>query len=408
MAASRCMCTMLRISKLFGRSYHISPFSALVQPNRSYGLYRFNSVPSYFLSARCSNIIRIQSLSTQPPNNDSTSKPSNVKGLADQILQSKVDQSGSSSDQNSKKAEDEKAKSDEFNLRMMKYTMYFLGVFFAGTTGLLVVEWGAPQLDDKGNPIPDEYSNEPIWKAYLLRFWREVVFYDKLIKEPSRTKLLPDPLTEPYYQPPYTLVLEMTGVLVHPDWTYKTGWRFKKRPGVDFFLQQVAPPLFEVVIYTSEQGFTAMPILESLDPNGYIMYKLYRDATRYTKGVHIKDLDCLNRDLSKVILVDWNNNAFQLHPQNALRLRKWKGEDGDRTLVDLAVFLRTIATSNVEDVRLVLEHYGQFDDPLEAFKENQRRLDDEQRKRLEQVGPEDKPGVRTGSWLPSMLRRKSN
>jgi len=40
-----------------------------------------------------------------------------------------------------------------------------------------------------------------------------------MIQEPSSLKLLPDPLKEPYYQPPYTLVLEMTGVLVHPDWT---------------------------------------------------------------------------------------------------------------------------------------------------------------------------------------------
>ncbi|KAH8027617.1 hypothetical protein HPB51_007167 [Rhipicephalus microplus] len=101
-----------------------------------------------------------------------------------------------------------------------------------------------------------------------------------MIKDPSRDKLLPDPLTEPYYQPPYTLVLEMTGVLVHPDWTYQTGWRFKKRPGVNHFLQQVGPPLFEVVIYTSEQGFTAYPILDTLDPQGYIMYRLFRDATR--------------------------------------------------------------------------------------------------------------------------------
>jgi len=34
-----------------------------------------------------------------------------------------------------------------------------------------------------------------------------------------------------------------------------TGWRFKKRPGLDYFLQQVGPPMFEVVIYTHEQGF---------------------------------------------------------------------------------------------------------------------------------------------------------
>ncbi len=43
-----------------------------------------------------------------------------------------------------------------------------------------------------------------------------------MIKEPSRAKLLPDPLTEPYYQPPLTLVMEMTDVLVHPDWTVST------------------------------------------------------------------------------------------------------------------------------------------------------------------------------------------
>ena len=33
-----------------------------------------------------------------------------------------------------------------------------------------------------------------------------------------------------------------------------------------------------------------------------------------------------------------------------------------------------IAVSGVDDVRTVLDHYNQFDDPVEAFKENQRRL----------------------------------
>jgi import inner membrane translocase subunit TIM50 len=35
---------------------------------------------------------------------------------------------------------------------------------------------------------------------------------------------------------------------------YQTGWRFKKRPGVDQFLETVASPQFEIVIYTAEQG----------------------------------------------------------------------------------------------------------------------------------------------------------
>jgi hypothetical protein len=46
-----------------------------------------------------------------------------------------------------------------------------------------------------------------------------VWYFLQMIQDPSSEKLLPDPLKEPWYQPPYTLVLEMTGVLVHPDWT---------------------------------------------------------------------------------------------------------------------------------------------------------------------------------------------
>lgn len=38
----------------------------------------------------------------------------------------------------------------------------------------------------------------------------------------------------------------------------KSGWRFRKRPGVDAFLNQLGPPLFEVVIYTHEAGFVSV------------------------------------------------------------------------------------------------------------------------------------------------------
>ena len=86
---------------------------------------------------------------------------------------------------------------------------------------------------------------------------------------------------------------------------------------------------------------TAFPILDALDPNGYIMYRLFRDATRYVDGHHVKDLDCLNRDPTKVIVVDWNSKSVESHPRNALRLKEWKGNDDDRSLVDLALLLRS-------------------------------------------------------------------
>lgn len=327
------------------------------------------------------------------------------QSLADSVLKQKL-AGEKESDQGAKSSagDHEKKKSDDFSKRAMKYTFVAFGAMFTGIAGFLIVEWGKPPLDEHGKQIEDEYSHMPSWKAHLYRACREIVNYNKMIQEPSREKLLPDPLTEPYYQPPFTLVLEMTGVLVHPDWTYQTGWRFKKRPGVNFFLQQVGPPLFEVVIYTSEQGFTAYPILDTLDPQGYIMYRLFRDATRYMNGHHVKDLSCLNRDLSKVIMVDWNPDSFRLQPSNALRLKKWEGNDDDRTLVDLAVFLRTIATSNVEDVRTVLEYYSEFDDPLEAFKENQRKLEEERQKQSQVQQAAQEKETLAKSWSSKLWR----
>ena len=45
---------------------------------------------------------------------------------------------------------------------------------------------------------------------------------------------------------------------------YQTGWRFKKRPGVDYFLSQIGPPEFEVVIYSQAQGMVCLLMIEKM------------------------------------------------------------------------------------------------------------------------------------------------
>lgn len=198
------------------------------------------------------------------------------------------------------KNEDEEArKQKESAWRAMKYTFIAFGVSFSCLGSYLVYELGKPPTDPEGRLLFDEYSQMPAFKQYFMRAVRELDYYKRMIKEPSRDKLLPDPLQFPYYQPPYTLVLELTDILVHPDWTYQTGWRFKKRPGLDHFLETVNG-LFEVVVYTAEQGMTVFPLIEALDPRNVISYKLVRDATHFVDGHHVKSLDKLNRELSKV------------------------------------------------------------------------------------------------------------
>lgn len=164
-----------------------------------------------------------------------------------------------------------------------------------------------------------------------------------------------------------------------------------------------------VVSVPAEQ--TAFPLIDSIDPQGFVMYRLFRDATRYMEGHHVKvgvcahsfrtdvghigpqlsvsrtalvlmllsgfksvhlsvcfgfnlnldmdsaplrsldyqhlnisvlqDVSCLNRDTSKVIMVDCKRESFQLQPFNGLALTKWDGNSDDRALYDLANFLKS-------------------------------------------------------------------
>lgn len=224
-----------------------------------------------------------------------------------------------------------------------------LKIFLTALSGCImwaIYEMGQPEQDTFGRPIEDELSPLPMPQQYLQRMWRSLHYYQQMLKEPLPTKLLPDELQAPYIQPRYTLVLEMRDVLVHPDWTYQTGWRFKKRPGVDHFLRQCSKN-FEIVVYTSEQGMTAFPILDALDPNGYIRYRLVRDATQLVEGHHVKNLNRLNRNLKRIIVVDWDRKAIPLHQDNIFAIVRWLGNDDDVQLFDLAAFLGLIAEHKV-------------------------------------------------------------
>ena len=59
---------------------------------------------------------------------------------------------------------------------------------------------------------------------------------------------------------------------------------------------------------------------------------------------------------------------IQSNPDNALILKKWDGDNTDRTLIGLAQLLHEIKESGIEDVRDVLTYYRQFEDPVEAFR----------------------------------------
>ncbi|XP_029026177.1 mitochondrial import inner membrane translocase subunit TIM50 isoform X1 [Betta splendens] len=374
----------------------------------SRGLLRLRTGPAGACSPVVLDIVR--KLSTDKP---TAGTGRGTGGLAQAVLQEKLQQQqqspgqpppgGEESGRQGEKAEDRKQK--EKNAYSKKMLLQLAGLMGIGGAVSIVYIFGTNSVDEQGNMIPDEFDNDPPVLQQLKRTFRYFKDYKQMIIEPTSPKLLPDPLKEPYYQPPYTLVLELTDVLLHPEWSLLTGWRFKKRPGIDYLFQQLAP-LYEIVIFTAETGMTAYPLIDSIDPQGFIMYRLFRDATRYMEGHHIKDVSCLNRDSSKVIVVDCKREAFSLQPFNGMALKKWDGNSDDRTLYDLANFLKTIALSRVEDVRTVLENYALEDDPIEAFKRRQAQLAQEEEQRLAELSQQKKQGLSFGSIASRFWRSK--
>ncbi|CAA17836.2 Mitochondrial import inner membrane translocase subunit tim50 [Schizosaccharomyces pombe] len=204
------------------------------------------------------------------------------------------------------------------------------------------------------------YSPSDWWNRVKARTNNFFSYY----QEPAFEKLLPDPLPEPYNRP-YTLVLSLDDLLIHSEWTRQHGWRTAKRPGLDYFLGYLSM-YYEVVIFTRQYLATAKPIIDKIDPyHVSISAVLTRESSKYEKGKVIKDLSYLNRDLSRVIMIDTNPESWSKQPDNAIAMAPWTGNPKDKELVGLIPLLEFIAIMDIKDVRPVLKSYQGKNIPLE-------------------------------------------
>ncbi|KAH9912589.1 HAD-like protein [Amylocystis lapponica] len=222
-------------------------------------------------------------------------------------------------------------------------------------------EWEEEELKAKKMRIEDAPSTR--WGRTKERITSVFDFFT----EPLWPELLP-PELPPHAQKPYTLLVSLDDLIVTSTWDRQHGWRTAKRPGVDYFLAYLSQ-FYEVVIFTTQYHYTATPIIEKLDPyQFFISYRLFRDATRTVNGQPVKDLTYLNRDLSKVILLDVHPEHVTPQPQNAIVLPKWTGDPKDKGLVAIIPFLESIGIYKPPDVRPILEAYSGKDIAIEYAK----------------------------------------
>ncbi|KAK5651263.1 hypothetical protein OQA88_12671 [Cercophora sp. LCS_1] len=286
---------------------------------------------------------------------------------------------------------------DRRRAKMFTYLWISMGLGLVGATAYLGRDWDEEELAKKPE-VPNGWGLGLWWDRARARLGQTVTYY----QEPAFEKLLPDP--DPSFARPYTLCISLEDMLVHSEWSRDHGWRVAKRPGVDYFLRYLSQ-YYEIVLFTSVPLAIADPVIRKLDPFHFIMWPLGREATKYKDGEVVKDLSYLNRDLSKVIIIDTKPEHVQAQPENAIVLPKWTGEAKDDKLVSLIPFLEFIHTMEYDDVRKVIKSFDGTDIPTE-FARREAIARAAHQKRLEAIRGKKTAGGGGLSWLTNMLGLK--
>ena len=142
--------------------------------------------------------------------------------------------------------------------------------------------WATEEEAKRHPDLPNGWNPVVVYGRIKVRLSQMLGYYT----EPTFPKLLPE--LPPDMRPsPYTLVLSLEDLLVCSKWSREKGWEVAKRPGVDYFIRYMNQ-YFELVLFTSVQSANADMVIKKLDPYHIIMFPLYREATRYMNGDHVK------------------------------------------------------------------------------------------------------------------------
>ncbi|KUJ24474.1 import inner membrane translocase subunit tim-50 mitochondrial precursor [Mollisia scopiformis] len=273
--------------------------------------------------------------------------------------------------------------------KRLRFANYMYAMFTGlSVTGVLYLgrNWESDEEETAHPDAPSGWAVGLMWNRAKARLGDQLSYYH----EPAFKKLLPDP--DPIFERPYTLVLSMEDLLIHSEWTREHGWRMAKRPGVDYFLRYLSQ-YYELVIFTSQPWGMAEPVIRKLDPYHIVTWPLFREATKYENGQYVKDLSYLNRDLSKVIILDTKPEHVSKQPENAIVLKPWEGDVQDKELVSLIPFLEYIHTMAFSDVRKAIASFEGQHIPTEfakreaiARKKFQEQIEEEKKKRPKHSG----------------------
>ncbi|KAM1347371.1 hypothetical protein PS2_036310 [Malus domestica] len=194
--------------------------------------------------------------------------------------------------------------------------------------------------------------------------------------ELSRERRPLPPLTSPEKR---TVFLDLDETLVHSvtgpppkrfDFVVRPMIRGKvmtfyvvKRPGVDEFLEKLGNK-YEVVVFTAGLREYATLVLDRLDRKRVISHRLFRDTCTEVNGRFVKDLAIQGRDLSRLVIVDDNPNAYSFQPENAIPILPFVDDVADRELRRVLEFFEDEDARCCDDIRDAVRRFVGDDESM--------------------------------------------
>ena len=117
--------------------------------------------------------------------------------------------------------------------------------------------------------------------------------------------------------------------------------------------------------------------MDALDKDQCAMHRLFRDACYYKKGIYLKDLSSLNRNVNKIILLDDDEAAAELNPRNLIRVKPYENprDRNDNVLERITPFLVEVAREGYDNIPELLRDFQGMDSD-EIADEMERRVAD--------------------------------
>ena len=165
----------------------------------------------------------------------------------------------------------------------------------------------------------------------------------------------------PYIKSPtnkkYTLVLDLNKTLAYYD--IESG-KIKLRNGLFSFLSMVKT-YYELISFSCEPINITEAIIKDIErENKYFDYNLNRTHSILYENYLVKDISLIGRDISKIIIIDNDENCFKLNKENGIKITSFNDrKDDDNKLFELKKILILIFKKNYDDVREALKDFSE-------------------------------------------------